>query len=344
VRAIVLVGGTGTRLRPLTWRTPKQLVPILNRPLLEHLLLHLRHHNVTRITLAMTERSEAILTTFGDGSTLGINLDYAYEDTPLGSGGAIASVAEGWDKPFLVCNGDIITDIDLTAMIAFHRQHNAELTMHLHEVDDPSPFGVAVTAPDGRITQFIEKPPRGTAPSRLINAGNWLFEPSLLDEMDPTIFNRIEDGLFPALCAAERPIYGFSQPGYWKDVGNAEALRTVNLDLVTGSIPNRVPADAQGVLIGERTDITGANVQVPSVIGPDCRIARDVTISGSVIWGGVTIESGATVRECVVASGATIGRDVKIERSVIAHGAQISAGAELADTSIEPDEQVEAIA
>lgn len=345
VRAIVLVGGAGTRLRPLTWRTPKQLVPVLNRPLLEHLLVHLREHGVTRITLAMTERTEAIRTTFGNGAALGIELDYAYEDTPLGSGGAIASVAQGWNEPFLVCNGDIITDIDLTAMIAFHRQHNAQLTMHLHEIDDPSGFGVAVTAPDGRITRFIEKPPRETAPSHLINAGNWLFDPSLLDEMDPTTFNRVEDGLFPSLCEAERPIYGFSQPGgYWKDVGNSQALRTVNLELVSGSIPNRVPPDTGGVLIGNGTDIVGADIQQPSVIGPNCRIGSDVTITGSVIWDGVTIDSGATITDSIIASGTTIGRDVKIDSSVVAHGAQIGNGAQLIDATIEPDEQIEAVA
>lgn len=344
IRAIVLVGGAGTRLRPLTLRTPKQLVPVLNRPLLEHLLTHLRDHHITRITLAMTERSEAIRTTFGDGAALGIELDYAYEDTPLGSGGAIASVAQGWDQPFLVCNGDIITDINLTAMIAFHREHNAQLTMHLHEVEDPSGFGVAVTAPDGRITRFIEKPPRATAPSRLINAGNWLFEPSLLDEMDPTTFNRVEDSLFPALCEAARPIFGFSQPGYWRDIGNAQALRAVNLELVSGSIAGRVPSATQGVLIGERTDTAGANISQPSVIGSDCRIGQNTSVHRSVLWDGVTIDSGATITDSIIASGVTIGRNVKIERSVVAHGAHIGNGAQLIDATIEPDQQIEAVA
>jgi len=342
MRAIILVGGAGTRLRPLTWRTPKQLVPVLNRPLLEHLLLHLRHHNITRITLAMTDRTEAIRTTYGDGASLDIQLDYAYEDTPLGSGGAIASVAQGWNEPFLVCNGDIITDIDLTAMIAFHRQHNAELTMHLHKVEDPSGFGVAVTAPDGRITSFIEKPPKETGTAHLINAGNWLFQPSLLAEMDPTTFNRVEDGLFPSLCDSVRPIYGFDQPAYWKDVGNAEALRTVNLDLVAGSIPDRVPADTHGVLIGSDTQIAAARIKQPTVIGSGCRIESDVVISGSVIWNNVTIGSGTTVTDSIIASGTTIGPAVKMDRSVIAHGAQIGSGAQLIDVSVEPNEHIEA--
>jgi len=342
VRAIVLVGGAGTRLRPLTWRTPKQLVPVLNRPLLEHLLTHLQHHGITRITLAMTEHSEAIRSTFEDGASLGVELVYAYEDTPLGSGGAIASIAQGWDEPFLVCNGDIITDIDLTAMITFHEQHQAQLTMHLYEVEDPSGFGVAVTAAEGRITQFIEKPSREAAPSRLINAGNWLFEPSLLDEMDATTFNRVEDGLFPTLSEAGRPIYGFSQPGYWQDIGNAQALRTVNMDLVSGAIPGRIPPDSNGVLIGERTDIGGADIRKPSVVGSDCQIDENVSIDHSVIWDAVTIGRGATITNSIIASGAIIGRDVTIDSSVIAHGARIGSGARLSDASIDPDEIIEA--
>jgi len=343
VRAIVLVGGAGTRLRPLTWRTPKQLAPVLNRPLLEHLLTHLQHHGITRITLAMTEHSEAIRRRFEDGASLGVELVYAYEDTPLGSGGAIASIAQGWDEPFLVCNGDIITDIDLTAMTAFHQERQAELTLHLHEVEDPSGFGVAVTAADGRVSQFIEKPPRETAPSRMINAGNWLFEPSLLDEMDATSFNRVEELLFPALCEAGRPIYGFSQPaGYWRDIGNAQALRAVNIDLVSGAIAGRVSSDSDGVLIGDGTDVGGADIRKPSVIGSDCRIGEKVSVEGSLIWDGVIIGPGATITNSIIASGAMIGRDVTIDRSVIAHGARIGSGASLSDANVDPDETIEA--
>ncbi len=343
MRAIVLVGGQGTRLRPLTWRSPKALVPVLNRPLLEHLLLHLKRHAITRITLAMTQRNAEIRDAFGDGSALGIELDYAYEDTPLGSGGAIASVAQGWDEPFLVANGDIITDLDLTAMFAFHREHNAELTMHLHEVDDPSEFGVAVTAEDGRITEFVEKPPRESAPSKLINAGNWLFEPSTISGLSPTEFNRVEDGLFPQMCEANRPIYGFSQPSYWRDIGNSESLRLVNLELVDGAIAGRVPADADGLLVGAGATVaSGANLQRPAVIGDDCTIGDGANVTSSVCWDHVVLEDGATVHDSVLASDVTVGAGAIVEHSVVAHGARIAPGARVTDQQVEPDSVIEA--
>lgn len=343
MRAIVLVGGQGIRLRPLTWRSPKALVPVLNRPLLEHLLLHLKRHSITRITLAMTQPNSEIREAFGKGQALGIELEYAYEDTPLGSGGAIASVAQGWDEPFLVANGDIITDLELTAMYAAHRAHGAELSMHLHEVDDPSQFGVAVTAEDGRITRFVEKPPAESAPSNLINAGNWLFEPSIVSELNPTEFNRVEDGLFPSMCEANRPIYGFSSPSYWRDIGNSEALRLVNLELVEDAIPGRVPDDTNGVLLGDGVSIADdATVPRPMVIGRGTTIGIGAQLRNSVIWDGVTVERDAQVRDSVIATGVEIGAGAIVERSVIGHGARIGPGARLTDAQVEPDAAIEA--
>ena len=239
MRAIVLVGGEGTRLRPLTLRTLKQLVPVLHRPLLEHLLMQLRAHGITAITLAMTRHSEAVERVFGDGAALGLHLDYAYEETPLGSGGAIASAAAGWREPFLVCNGDLLTDLDVTAFCAAHRARRAELSIALHEVDDPSPFGVVVLGAGARITRFVEKPPRESAPSRMINAGAWLFEPTLLAEMDGTRFNRVEDALFPTLAAAGRAMFGFVHAGYWLDVGTPHKYRQAEEDLQAGRIARR---------------------------------------------------------------------------------------------------------
>jgi len=311
--------------------------------LLEHLLLHLKRHSITRITLAMTQPNSEIREAFGKGQALGIELEYAYEDTPLGSGGAIASVAQGWDEPFLVANGDIITDLELTAMYAAHRAHGAELSMHLHEVDDPSQFGVAVTAEDGRITRFVEKPPAESAPSNLINAGNWLFEPSIVSELNPTEFNRVEDGLFPSMCEANRPIYGFSSPSYWRDIGNSEALRLVNLELVEDAIPGRVPDDTNGVLLGDGVSIADdATVPRPMVIGRGTTIGIGAQLRNSVIWDGVTVERDAQVRDSVIATGVEIGAGAIVERSVIGHGARIGPGARLTDAQVEPDAAIEA--
>ncbi|MGE0135236.1 MAG: sugar phosphate nucleotidyltransferase [Dehalococcoidia bacterium] len=358
MRAIVLVGGEGTRLRPLTLRTPKQVVPVLHRPLLDHLLLHLRDHGVLSVTLAMTRRSEAVREALGDGSRLGIHIDYAYEDAPLGSGGAIASIAAGWTESFLVCNGDIITDLDVTAFIEAHHGRAAELTIALHEVEDPTAFGVVARADDGRITRFVEKPKLPDAPSRWINAGFWLFEPGLLREMDGTAFNRVEDALFPALAAAGRAIQGFLHEGYWVDVGNPEAYRRANLDLLQGACPGRLPAGwpASGIVAPEATPDAAARIHPPALFGPGltldadamiegpvvagdrCQVGEGAKVSSSVLWDDVTVEPGAVVRDSVLAVGVRVGARAVIEGAVVGHGAIVEPGARVPPGArIDPD-------
>ncbi|RJQ07347.1 MAG: NDP-sugar synthase [Dehalococcoidia bacterium] len=342
MRAIVLVGGEGTRLRPLTWRTPKQLVPILNRPLLDHLLEHLRNHGVDRVTLAMTRRSDLIQRAYGDGTRLGLTLDYAYEETPLGSGGAIASIAGGWDEPFVVSNGDVITDLDLSAMWRAHHERGAVLSISLFAVDDPSAFGVADLAEGFRIRRFVEKPKREDAPSHLVNSGTWIFDPSLLAQMDPTTFHRVEERLFPDLCNAEQPVFGFDHSeGYWRDVGNPSALLRVNLDLVQGAIPARLAGVHvwHGVLVDPTATIEdGARIEGPSVIGGGTVVERGARVTGSVLWDGVRVGADAIVRGSTVATGAHIGAGATVEDGVVAHEAIVPAGATLRGASVGPGE------
>lgn len=342
MRAIVLVGGEGTRLRPLTWRTPKQLVPILNRPLLDHLLLHLRRHGVDRVTLAMTRRSDLIQRAYEDGARLGLALDYAYEETPLGSGGAIASIAQGWDEPFFVCNGDIITDLDLTSMWRSHQERGAVLSISLFEVEDPSAFGVADLGDGFRIRRFVEKPKREDAPSHLVNSGTWIFDPSLLAQMDPTTFHRVEERLFPDLCNAGQPVFGFDHSGgYWGDVGNPAALLRVNLDLVQGAIPSwlaGVPV-THGVLVDPTATIDdGARIQGPAVIGAGSVVGHGARVTRSVLWDGVRVGADAVVRGSTVATGAQIGAGATVEDGVVAHEAVVAAGATLRGASVGPGE------
>lgn len=343
------MGGEGTRLRPLTWRTPKALVPILGRPLLEHLLLNLRQHGVDSVTLAMTRRSEAIREAFGDGSALGLALDYAYEDVPLGSGGAIGSIAstwrtaEGgpWDETFIVVNGDVITDLDVSAMVANHRTKRAVLSLSLHEVEDPSPFGVVDIDTDGRIHRFVEKPAIEDAPSRLINAGTWIFEPRLIGMLDPTTFHRVEDSLFPTLCAAGEPVYGFHQQVYWADVGNPDALLRVNLDMAAGRVvsPAAKPT-APGVYLDETATVeVGATIEAPAVIGPDCTIRTGAKIARSLLWDGVTVDAESSITDSILATGVTVGRGAQIDHSVVAHGATIQPLTALHRERIDPDER-----
>ena len=359
MRAIVLVGGEGTRLRPLTWRTPKQLVPVLNRPLIEHVLRHLHRHGVRHVTLAMARRVESIRAALGDGAELGLEIDYAYEETPLGSGGAIARVGRGWgdrgtpaSEPFLVLNGDILTDLDIGAMTAAHRARGAELSIGLVRVDDPSSFGVAVlrgVAADRRpaapalIERFVEKPSAESAPSRWINAGIWVFEPALLDEMDADRFHRVEENLFPALADAGRSLLGVVHDGYWRDVGTPGDYLGANLDLVSagtdgGGALRTDPGGEGPVLVGTGSRLgEGDCVRGPVVVGPGCSIASGALVTQSVLWDGVRIAEGAHVRRSIIASGAVVGAGAAIDGAVIAHGAHVPAGAAVAPgTTIGP--------
>ena len=358
MRAIVLIGGEGTRLRPLTWRTPKQLVPVLNRPLLEHLLRQLHTHGIERVSFAMTGPNAPIEKAFGDGSALGLRIERVYEGEPAGSGGAIAHAAGGWDEPFLVCNGDIVSDIDLSAFIAEHRRHEAELSLALYEVDDPSRFGVVVLDDGGRVTRFVEKPSREEAPSHLINAGYWLFEPAVAAELDAYRFNRVEDDLFPRLAGSGRGIRGYRHHGYWMDVGSPVAYLRANLDLLRGAVgellPDGWPASEQAIeaadvsaaariagpaLLGAGTTVgAGTTLDDGVVTGERCHIGEDAHVATSVLWDDVHVGAGARVLRSTLASGVRIGTGAVVEGAVLAHGAEVAAGERPAPgTQLEPD-------
>ena len=326
----MLIGGEGTRLRPLTRRTPKQLVPILNRPLLGHLLRLLRAHGVDRVTLAATKPDAAIEAAFGDGSGLGLRIDRVCEGEPRGSGGAIALAARGWDEPFLVCNGDVVTDLDLGAFADAHRRRaggGEGVTIALTEVDDPSRFGVAALGGDGRIERFAEKPPRGEAPSNLANTGVWLFDPGVARELDGDRFHRVEDDLFPRLAAAGGGIFGYRHEGYWADAGTPETYLRANLDLLAGAAPSLLP-DPPGGLPGGGL-AAGAGVEGPALLGAGTRIGGGARAEGGVVAGeGCTIGRGAALAGSVLWDGASVGEDARVRGAILADGARVGAGAE----------------
>lgn len=340
MKAIVLVGGEGTRLRPLTLRTPKQLVSILGRPLLVHLLEHLRDQGFDEVTLAMTRTtgSAAVYAHFEGGAPEGIEFSFVFEETPLGSGGAIANAAAAWatdDRPFLVCNGDLVTDLDLTSLVAFHRERDAVVTIALHPVADPSPFGVVALEEDGRITRFVEKPAIEDAPSNLVNAGFWVFNPAIVSRLDATGFNRVEDVLFPALAANGEAIYGMTPAGNWRDVGYPDAYLEANLAL----LDTRLPGGAT-IHVGAGTEVAPSAHVERSVLGAGCTIEAGAGIDDSVLWDGVRVGRGASVRRSVIASGAVIEGGAHLDGAVVGHGATVSAGLRLSPGArVEPGER-----
>jgi mannose-1-phosphate guanylyltransferase len=283
VIAVVLVGGEGTRLRPLTFTTPKPMLPIANRPFLEHQIAHLRAHGIDRVVLACGYRPDAIRAHFGD------ELDYVVEPEPLGTGGAIAHAARALSETFVVANGDVLTDLDLSALVRFHRDREARMTLALHPVDDPSRYGVVVTAADGAVTAFVEKPAPGTAPAVTINAGTYVVEPGVLDLIPDGRAVSVEYDVFPLLVGAG--LYAHGSDGYWRDIGTPESYLAANLERMP--VGGLVDPSAQ---VDPAADVNG------SVIGPGARVEAGARVSGSVLLEGAVVAAGRTVENRVMGS------------------------------------------
>ena len=347
--AVILAGGQGTRLRPLTLARRKELIPLLNRPLLEHRLRNLREHGVTHVAVACSQGAGEIEQHFGDGAALGIKITYSYEQRPLGSGRAVklAAHAAGASGRIIVCNGDILTNVDLTAMLARHEATAATLSMSLAPVEDPWTYGVAAVDADLRIQRFVEKPPQGQEPSNLVNAGTWIWEPAVLDRI-PDHESAVRDGfservLFPAISESGRRVQGFLEDR-WVDVGSPERyLRATRLLLARSAAPASHGASllhGEGVTLAERIGAQGivmlgdgasvgsmAVVAGPSVIGQQVQVDIGATIDASVIWERAQIGSGAVVAHSIIGAGVEIGSNARLFDAVVADGARIEAGA-----------------
>ena len=325
MRAVVLVGGFGTRLRPLTSDLPKQMLPIVDRPMIEHVVGHLAAHGVEEVVLSLGFLPDAFRDAYSDGRCAGIPLHYAVEPEPLDTAGAIRFAAEdaGIDEAFLVLNGDVLTDLAVDELIGFHRASGAEATVSLTPVDDPSRYGVVPTDADGRVTGFVEKPPAGAAPCNWINAGTYVFEPSAIDRIEPGRRVSVEREVFPAM-ADEGVLYGLRSEAYWVDTGTPETYLGVQLDLLDGV---RGPARSG---VDDAAEIhPGATVR-RSVIGPGAVVAEGSRVCDSVVMAGSRIGEGAVVDGSLVGTDATIGPDARVlGLSVVGHGAEVVAGQHL---------------
>jgi mannose-1-phosphate guanylyltransferase len=342
VKAVVLVGGGGTRLRPLTYAIPKPLAPVLNEPLIGVLIRHLARHGVDEVVLAASADDMRIEESVGDGSAYGIKASYSYETERLGSGLAVKEAAKRFEEAFFVCNGDVLTNVDLTAMYAAHKARGAIMSIFLAPVEDPSAFGTAAIEPDNRITKFVEKPAPGTEPSNLVNCGTWLFEPEVLDHIpDQKMDGSIERLVMPGLIAAGRLLLGFPSDAYWLDVGTPERYLQIHRDVLTGKLPGWLHRDAKdATLVGPGTTI-GDNAVVigPTSIGADCDIGVGATVERSVIWDGVSIGPGAMVVDSIVGADCKIGPSAVLEGAILANGATVGASVMLGPgTKLMPDE------
>jgi len=306
VEAVVLVGGLGTRLRPLTADTPKQMLPVVDRPMIEHVVAHLALHGVTRVVLSLGFRPEAFTAAYPDGTCAGMPLHYAVEPEPLDTAGAVrfAALDARVDETFLVLNGDVLTDLDVTAMVGRHRAAGASGTIALTEVDDPSRYGVVPFDDERQVLGFVEKPPADEASSRWINAGTYVLEPAVLDRIAPGCRVSIEREVFPSL-AAEGALRAEPSSGYWLDTGTPEAYLRANLDLVDGTRAD-LPAVHLSATVDGRARVRGSVVMAGSGVG------SDAVVHGAVVMDGATVERGSIVRDSVVGPGAVIGEGASV--------------------------------
>jgi mannose-1-phosphate guanylyltransferase len=333
VEAILLVGGQGTRLSPLTLTTPKPMLPVANVPFTAHQIAKAKAAGITKIILSTSYKSEVFSDYFADGSKFGIEIQYVTEASPLGTGGAIRNVSSvlesKGDEAIFIFNGDILSGHSLEMQLADFKAKDAAVSLHLIEVVDPRPFGLVPTDSKGFVTQFLEKPTNDAEIiTNKVNAGCYIFRRDVIDSIRPNAVVSVEREVFPNLLESKQLITGFIENAYWLDLGTAESFLKGNIDVVKGicnsplisqvgqaliSSTAKVETGSEisgGTAIGERTSIASNSSILSSVVMKDCAISQGVTITNSIIGNGVTIASGVTLNNVVVADGVTIGQSL----------------------------------
>src|SRR3954451_6384141 len=257
MKAVIMAGGEGSRLRPLTSNQPKPMMPLANLPMMEHIVSLLRRHGFDEIVVTLAFLPNAIRNYFGDGSEFGVRMVYATEESPLGTAGSVRNAMEHLTERFLVISGDVLTDIDLTALVKFHEEKGAMATIGLAHVENPLEFGIVITHEDGSIERFLEKPTWGQDFSDTINTGIFVLEPEIFDYIAPDRPVDFSGEVFPALLSEGKPMYGSGAEGYWEDVGTLEAYLSAHKDVLDGKVRVELPGFelSDGVWLGEGAEL-----------------------------------------------------------------------------------------
>lgn len=339
MRAVLMAGGSGTRLRPLTCDLPKPMVPILNRPIAEHIINLLKRHQITEVIATLHYLPDVMRDYFQDGSDFGVQMTYAVEeDQPLGTAGCVKNIDELLDQTFLVISGDSITDFDLTAAIEFHKQKKSKATLVLTRVPNPVEFGVVITDEEDRIRRFLEKPSSSEIFSDTVNTGIYILEPEVLEYLPENQECDFSKELFPLLLEKDEPMYGYIAQGYWCDVGHLDAYRESQYDGLHRKVKLDYAYDEQspGVWVGQNTFIEpSAKLEAPCLIGSNCRIGARVQIAGGTVVGdNVTIGADANLKRPIVWNGAIIGEEVHLRACVISRGTRVDRRAHVLEGAV----------
>jgi len=330
MKAVIMAGGEGTRLRPLTSNAPKPLLPLVNRPMMEHIVGLLKRHGIDEIVVTVAFMANAIRDYFGDGSEFGVSISYATEETPLGTAGSVRNAKDQLTERFLVISGDVLTDIDLGAIVDFHEKNGAMATIGLAHVENPLEFGIVITREDGSIERFLEKPTWGQVFSDTINTGIFVLEPEIFDYIEPDRPVDFSGEVFPQLLADGKPLFGAVAEGYWEDVGTLEAYVRAHKDILDGKVEVEIPGFEMrpGVWVGENADLhPEATVTGPAVIGDNCRIEPGATVGEYTVLGSnVRVRNDAFLERTVVNDNAYLGDAVRLRGTVVGRSCDLRNG------------------
>jgi mannose-1-phosphate guanylyltransferase/phosphomannomutase len=344
MRAVVMAGGEGTRLRPLTSNQPKPMVPIVGKPCMEHILELLEKHGFDEVIVTLAFLPQAIRSYFGDGDTLGLSIEYSIEESPLGTAGSVRLASDKLDDTVLVISGDALCDIDLGKLVEFHRDREAAVTIGLKSVENPLEFGIVVTDQDGKIERFLEKPSWGQVFSDTINTGIYVLEPEVLKHVPTDRPYDFSKELFPLLLEMGRPLYGMVCDGYWQDIGNLDQFRQANFDALDGRVELDIPGIRLrgNIWIGEGVEIDDLeDVEGPAFVGNYCRISPQASIGPySVLSASVTLRERARTVRSVIDASTHIGRSALVEGAVLGRGCDVRSHVRIQEGAAIGDEVV----
>jgi mannose-1-phosphate guanylyltransferase / phosphomannomutase len=330
MKAVIMAGGEGTRLRPLTSNAPKPMLPLANKPMMEHIVELVKAHGIDEIVVTVAFMANAIRSYFGDGSELGVKIDYATEEQPLGTAGSVRNAMEHLDERFMVISGDVLTDIDLSKLVAAHEEKGALATIGLVAVDNPLEFGIVITRDDGSIERFLEKPTWGQVFSDTINTGIFVLEPEIFDHIAADRPVDFSSEVFPAVLEAGLPLYGAVAEGYWEDVGTLDAYLRAHKDILDGKVTVGISGFelGEGLWLGEGAEVhPEARIDPPAVIGDYCRVEAGAHLGQYAVLGtNVRVRSGADLQRVVIGDNAYLGENVRLRGTIVGRASDLRNG------------------